>query len=36
MLSCHQWISKLLDNGVGYIQVSEFQTNTASQFEDAR
>lgn len=27
--------SKLLDNGVGYIQVSEFQTNTASQFEDA-
>lgn len=25
---------KMLDNGVAYIQISEFQTNTASQFED--
>ncbi len=25
---------KMLDNGVAYIQISEFQTNTASQFEE--
>lgn len=27
--------SQMLDNGIGYIQISEFQSNTAEQFRDA-